>query len=47
VPSLRETSWWLPVFVTLAVAGFAASFLLPPVRRARKRVEALQKKAFS
>ena len=47
LPSLRETSWWLPVFVTLAVAGFAASFLLPPVRRARKRVEALRKKAFS
>ena len=43
VPSFRETSWWLPIFVTLAVAGFAASFLLPPVRRARARLSALQR----
>ena len=46
-PVLREANWWMPVFVIVAVGGFAASFLLPPVRRARNRVEALQKKAFS
>ena len=47
VPSLREANWWMPVFVVVAVTGFAASFLVPSVRRARQRVEALQKKTFS
>ena len=47
LPSLREANWWMPVFVIVAVGGFAASFLVPSVRRARQRVEALQKKAFS
>ena len=47
VPDLRDQSWWFPVMVIAAVLGIAASFLVPPVRRARQRVEALRKKAFS
>ena len=47
VPDLRDQSWWFPVLLIAAVLGFAASFLLPPVRSARQRVEALRKKAFS
>ena len=47
LPDLRDQSWWFPVLVTVAVIGFAASFLVPSVRRARARVEALRKKAFS
>ena len=46
-PELRRADWWFPVFVTAAVVGFALGFLAPPVRRARQRVEALRKKAFS
>lgn len=47
VPDLRDQSWWFPVLVIAAFLGFAASFLVPPVRRARQRVEALRKRAFS
>jgi hypothetical protein len=47
LPSLREANWWMPVFFVVAVTGLAASFLVPPVRRARQRVEALRKTAFS
>ncbi|WP_425989828.1 hypothetical protein [Brevundimonas sp. TWP2-3-2] len=47
LPDLRDAAWWFPILLGLSIIGFAASFLLPPVRRARKRVEALRKKAFS
>ena len=47
LPDLRDQDWWFPVLVTAAVIGFVATFLLPPVRRARARVEALRKRAFS
>ena len=47
LPDLRDAAWWFPILLGLSIIGFAASFLLPPVRRARARVEALRKKAFS
>ena len=47
LPDLRDAAWWFPILLGLSIIGFAASFLLPPVRRARARVEALRKTAFS
>ena len=46
-PDLRDGAWWFPVLLAASIIGLAASFLAPPVRRARARVEALRKRAFS
>ncbi len=37
---MRDSAWWMPVFVTLAVMAIAGTFL-PVVQRARKRIMAL------
>ena len=45
--TLREQTWWFPVLLVVSVVCITASLMAPPVRRARRRVLALKKQAFS